>query len=184
MPNEPPAPLEPLVLAWGEVACSECKARVANVTDVCSTCYQRRYRLAHGSKPRRMREPGDPTKQQVWRENNRELNLELNRINSRKPRARFKRAKLDAARRSKEFEISFAAYTCLIAQPCFYCNNFFPPSETGSGLDRIDNAKGYSISNCLPCCSSCNRTRGSVWSVEEARIIIAAGIEARRRSFK
>jgi hypothetical protein len=27
---------------------------------------------------------------------------------------------------------------------------------THNGIDRRDNAKGYTIDNCLPCCENCN----------------------------
>lgn len=58
---------------------------------------------------------------------------------------------------------------------CHYCNS--PPNKiikrkhlngsyTYSGLDRIDNNKGYSVKNCVPCCTQCNRMK-HVYSYDE-----------------
>lgn len=35
---------------------------------------------------------------------------------------------------------------------CFYCGD----TIKGIGIDRLDNSKGYTKSNCVPCCSTCN----------------------------
>jgi hypothetical protein len=42
---------------------------------------------------------------------------------------------------------------CLITSPCAYCGEI--PNEL-NGLDRIDNNKGYTIDNVVPCCKNCN----------------------------
>ena len=40
--------------------------------------------------------------------------------------------------------------------------------KTGSYfLDRKDNAQGYSVENCVPCCTRCNRGKGAAFSYEE-----------------
>lgn len=30
-----------------------------------------------------------------------------------------------------------------------------------SGIDRVENDKGYILDNCVPCCAQCNRDKGS-----------------------
>jgi len=30
-----------------------------------------------------------------------------------------------------------------------------------NGIDRVDNSKGYSDTNCVPCCSECNHAKGT-----------------------
>jgi 5-methylcytosine-specific restriction endonuclease McrA len=65
----------------------------------------------------------------------------------------------------------------LIAKPCHYCGS--PPSNTKitkntvspliySGIDRIDNARGYEPDNVAPCCSTCNVAKG-IKSLDEFR---------------
>jgi hypothetical protein len=66
----------------------------------------------------------------------------------------------------KEWTISFEEYAATITRNCYYCNTSLT-GETGSGLDRIDNSKGYTPGNVNPCCSSCNRIRGDSMSAEE-----------------
>ena len=56
-------------------------------------------------------------------------------------------------------------------QPCHYCGGL--PANVScrveinntngeyvyNGIDRVDNKKGYEISNCVTCCFVCNRAR-------------------------
>lgn len=47
----------------------------------------------------------------------------------------------------------------IFTQPCYYCG------ETDwhkLGCDRIDNSKPHSPDNVVPCCTSCNRKRGTM----------------------
>lgn len=49
--------------------------------------------------------------------------------------------------------------------PCHYCG--FP----SNGLDRIDNSIGHIMTNCVPCCYTCNIVRNDVFSYEEMMIL-------------
>ncbi len=87
----------------------------------------------------------------------------------RLPKNRWIRARYDAKRRStgaKEFSITLEEYLEFIKQPCYYCNQDISNSS-GSGMDRIDNTKGYLLSNVNPCCQDCNRRRGTTYTAEE-----------------
>jgi hypothetical protein len=42
----------------------------------------------------------------------------------------------------------------MMTSPCFYC--LTKKEETVNGIDRLDNTKGYSVSNCVGCCKNCN----------------------------
>lgn len=55
---------------------------------------------------------------------------------------------------------------------CFYCPNDLP--EVGSGMDRIDNSKGYLLDNIVPCCTSCNKIRGNNLTHEEMVVAMNA----------
>jgi len=43
----------------------------------------------------------------------------------------------------------------LINMKCFYCNKYHK-NKNYCGIDRIDNNKGYTLENCVPCCQDCN----------------------------
>lgn len=49
---------------------------------------------------------------------------------------------------------------------CIYCEN-----TENIGLDRIDNLKGHTKNNVVPCCYICNTTRNNNFSFEEMKIM-------------
>ena len=48
----------------------------------------------------------------------------------------------------------------MIQNPCFYCGQL--NQERLNGIDRMDSNKGYSLSNCVPCCKTCNFIKKSL----------------------
>lgn len=69
--------------------------------------------------------------------------------------------------RKMGFNLSIDEFEYIVTQKCFYCSR--PPSEAytkrryksgepllSNGVDRIDSSLGYSLDNCVPCCSVCN----------------------------
>lgn len=63
------------------------------------------------------------------------------------------------------FNLSREQFINITSKDCFYCGE--PPSNiadsgyatgtyTYSGIDRVDNNKGYIVENCVPCCKTCN----------------------------
>jgi predicted RNA-binding Zn-ribbon protein involved in translation (DUF1610 family) len=82
----------------------------------------------------------------------------------------FRRLVLDRCRKHDiEISITVDDYSRLITQNCFYCND--KPRKTNrfsnrkyvntetvfaNGVDRIDSSKGYTLENCITCCTSCN----------------------------
>lgn len=40
---------------------------------------------------------------------------------------------------------------------CYYCNATGP-----NGIDRVNNAIGYNLSNCVPACKHCNYVKGDL----------------------
>lgn len=58
---------------------------------------------------------------------------------------------------------------------CHYCNapvtwakhNIGTRTRGAYNLDRKDNSKGYSIKNCVVCCTVCNLTRGNRFTYEQ-----------------
>lgn len=49
-------------------------------------------------------------------------------------------------------------------QVCYYCGN---ANWKDLGVDRIDNTKGHTPDNCVPCCQKCNSSRGNRKTSEE-----------------
>jgi len=92
----------------------------------------------------------------------------------------FQRYKQTAKRRSLEFSLTKDQFFTLTTQDCVYCGakpenvhiyrdkkdrNGGPKIEYGrfiySGIDRIDNSKGYIPGNCAPCCIQCNKAKNA-----------------------
>lgn len=88
-----------------------------------------------------------------------------------------------AKRQNKEFSISFNDYEHLMDKPCYYCNTSLN-GEYGVGLDRIDNSKGYSLENVLPCCGNCNKIKGANITVNEMLVIAKLLKEMRNENGK
>ena len=93
---------------------------------------------------------------------------------------KLRRYKLDAKKRKLEWGLSKEDFLFLITQSCHYCGasptnpkinldalNTFGTKRypTGTiphnGIDRIDNDKGYTIRNTVPCCKNCNWGKGT-----------------------
>lgn len=85
----------------------------------------------------------------------------------------YNQARRSARLREVPWDISLEDYKKITLEPCFFCNCSLQ-YETGVGLERIDNYKGYTTSNVVPCCGTCNKIRGSYLSLEEARLAIQA----------
>lgn len=74
----------------------------------------------------------------------------------------------NANSRNLSFELTKSVFTKITSQNCFYCGQ--EPSESDfskgrnrtntkfmhNGVDRLDSKVGYTIENCVPCCSMCN----------------------------
>ncbi len=68
--------------------------------------------------------------------------------------------------RSLNFELSENDFKTITSQNCHYCG--IEPKKiskskfsifTYNGIDRKINNKGYTIDNCLPCCTLCNKAK-------------------------
>jgi len=66
-----------------------------------------------------------------------------------------------ASKRKLEFSLDIEEFSRLVLKPCHYCGGF-SKLENGTpycGIDRIDSNKGYIVSNCVSCCTTCNRMK-------------------------
>jgi len=64
----------------------------------------------------------------------------------------------------------------ITSRPCLYCG-----VTDRIGIDRIDNSKGHSADNALPCCGMCNAVRNSTFTVDEMKVLGAAIARIRDR---
>ena len=70
-----------------------------------------------------------------------------------------------AKKRNLSFNLTFDQFLILTQQNCFYCgskpNNLYKNicgngNFIYNGIDRLDNTKGYTLDNVVPCCYQCN----------------------------
>lgn len=80
-------------------------------------------------------------------------------------RASYRTYKIGAKSRDLDFSLSFDEFSELTALSCYYCgempknifkNRYGKGDFTYNGIDRVDNSKGYTTSNVVPCCKICN----------------------------
>jgi hypothetical protein len=86
-------------------------------------------------------------------------------------KSKFSRLKGIAKSRGYLVEISIEFFEKLIENSCYYCGEKLP--ITGSGVDRKDNLLNYTESNCVPCCTICNKMKNTM-TVEEFKNKISA----------
>ncbi len=117
-----------------------------------------------------------PWHQQRWKEwakGKHNANYERSKL----PHNRWKSAQFHAKRRSLEWAIPLSEYLEYVKMRCHYCDGSLP--IRGTGLDRLDNDKGYTIQNVVPCCGSCNKIRGNNLTQEEMVVAMKAVKELR-----
>lgn len=73
----------------------------------------------------------------------------------------------DKKRNHEKCDFDIEEFLEFIKKPCFYCNC----DEDQIGADRIDNNKGHTKDNVVPCCSLCNTARMASFSHEEMIIM-------------
>lgn len=81
-------------------------------------------------------------------------------------KGKYAKYKTSAKLRNLKFNLTLKEFKELIEQPCYYCKD-----AKKIGIDRGDNNKGYILSNCVPCCAMCNKTKNNLYTKEEFMII-------------
>lgn len=84
--------------------------------------------------------------------------------------------KRNANKRKIEFSLKEDEFKSLTKQNCFFCgqeptrpvkyqitkrNENYKNHYLHNGVDRLDNNKGYTADNCVPCCRTCNVAKGT-----------------------
>lgn len=109
----------------------------------------------------------------IWREKNKEHLSQY----FQKPEVRFIVAKHSSKRRNITWNVSFDEFKKYLSKRCHYCDGILPIN--GSGLDRMDNLRGYVIGNVIQCCCSCNSIKGKYLTYEEMMVAMKAIKELR-----
>lgn len=87
----------------------------------------------------------------------------------------YSKYKYEALNRNLKFEISKEVFRELCTGNCFYCGcapkNIEPAyNKNGhfvySGIDRVNNTKGYLVDNCVSCCKICNSMKHTLTKKE------------------
>jgi hypothetical protein len=69
----------------------------------------------------------------------------------------YTNSKYGASKRGYIFTITYEEFRSLIlGRQCHYCTN------PATGLDRIDNSKGYEMANIIACCKVCNKMKSTL----------------------
>lgn len=80
-----------------------------------------------------------------------------------------------AKEKGLEYSLGLDDFILLTAANCFYCGTLPTPyfydgkahgAFIGNGIDRVDNTRGYTKENVVPCCTQCNWAK-NVQSKEE-----------------
>lgn len=104
-------------------------------------------------------------RRQYYSENSDKFRSYFSRVNPR-----FTNAKSSSRRRGLEWSIQKSEFKEFLTKKCHYCEGSLSP--TGIGLDRLDNSKGYTISNVVPCCGDCNKVRSNILTHDEMVIVM------------
>lgn len=153
--------------------------------ELCSFCKEHKYTVEKASRQKMMSNPDRIKKYHARRAASYQKNIFAYRAYSykqdRTPCSRYNATKYSAKRRGLPFTLTKVEYYPFLDKLCFYCEDFFNAKvEVGAGLDRIDNTKGYELTNILPCCTTCNMIRGDNLTVDETRIAVQAVIAYRK----
>lgn len=123
--------------------------------------YEKRYRKTHKDEIRALNK--------AWIKKNWRSKV---RPDMATPENRFKSSRRRARYLGREWNISLSDYREFLSKRCHYCDGSL--NQFGTGLDRLNNDKGYVIGNVVPCCGGCNRMRGRIFTSEEMKVAMTA----------
>lgn len=150
------------------------------ITKVCNKCkiekdISKFYIRKTNGLPRAECRECEITRQKHFRQNYPDRHQATQSKYKRTPKRRFAEAKRQASARNISWSLNYKEFLQLIDKECYYCSFLIGEKvTTGSGLDRLDNSKGYELSNIVPCCGSCNMIHNAILSSEELKIAIQA----------
>lgn len=147
---------------------------------LCKTCYHREYdrtekrkayKKKYNSLPERKAYSKKYSKTQAFKENAKRFQKtdKFHKIQERyrmTNKAKFNLGVREAKERKLVWTITYDEYINLVqSNTCHYCYESLSPY--GMNLDRKENSIDYILTNVVPCCGECNRTKGDRLSYEE-----------------
>ena len=77
--------------------------------------------------------------------------------------------KANARKRGIPFDLTYIQFETLVDSECYFCGDIGGNTlrkrgynvYSYTGIDRVDNSVGYLPSNCISCCSWCNRAKNN-----------------------
>ena len=153
--------------------------------DLCAFHYQKQIRKGYGLEYQRNNKEKINESQRENYKLNKKSRQELNKKAREKPAARYATLLREAPKRGITVSLTKEEFIKIIEQPCYYCKyKLCDPVKTSSGLDRIDNNKGYQIDNVLSCGMVCNHIRNEHLTVEETKACVELVIKMRNLCLK
>jgi 5-methylcytosine-specific restriction endonuclease McrA len=69
--------------------------------------------------------------------------------------------KRHAKKKGVSWDLTDDQVKSIISKECYYCGAEPTPNYAGkiNGIDAIDNNKGYTLDNIVPCCKRCNKAK-------------------------
>ena len=101
---------------------------------------------------------------------------------SREPRRRYQKLIYKCNHEKRKFDLTYDACLNLWKNGCIYCKKDIM-NETGCGLDRINNDKGYTFDNVVSCCGDCNKIRNNILTHKEMEVAMTAILNYRRELY-
>jgi len=86
----------------------------------------------------------------------------------------YRKYEAQAKRRGIAFELTVKLFSNLIERDCHYCGvepntkrvmykrKSVERTFVYNGVDRVDNKNGYTVENCVTCCSICNNSKATL----------------------
>lgn len=119
--------------------------------------WDRKYRKKSKKEIKEYYEKNKERWQKYYRDN-RERIIENGKKYKNQPKSQYKKLKYDADKRKIEFGLTFKEFKTFLQKPCYYCGG----KVKTTGLDRVDNSKGYIFDNLVSCCKKCNYGKGQI----------------------
>lgn len=109
------------------------------LSPICFSCKRMSEKAVYDSNPHRKKNRGDGS-----------------------PSRKFSTYKHSAVVKGKEFHITKDQFMELWQKPCYYCS----ASIQTIGIDRVNNERGYTVDNIVPCCKLCNYAKQGLSKAE------------------